>query len=241
MSTDTIKIPCKGSTLIIAHRGLSGIEQQNTNSAFVAAGNRSYFGIEADIHVTKDGRFAVIHDDTTGSVAKKNANVENSTFEELGEIILNNTDSVKRGDLRIPELCEYISICKKYGKVAVLELKNPFTSEDIKNAVSEIKKLDYIDGVIFISFSLANLVELRKLLPNAKIQYLFSKLPEGIFETLKKYRFDADVYYDIATKDFTQKVHSLGLKVNVWTVDKLEIAQQVIANGVDYITTNILE
>ncbi len=31
--------------LMIAHRGLSGIEMENTCSAFVAAGNRTYFGI----------------------------------------------------------------------------------------------------------------------------------------------------------------------------------------------------
>ena len=59
---NTVKFD-KKETKIIAHRGLSGIEKENTNAAFVAAGNRSYFGIETDIHVTKDGRIVVIHDD----------------------------------------------------------------------------------------------------------------------------------------------------------------------------------
>ena len=53
---DTIKIESKG-VKIIAHRGLSGIERENTCSAFVAAANRSYFGIETDIHTTRDGKF----------------------------------------------------------------------------------------------------------------------------------------------------------------------------------------
>ena len=30
-------------TRMIAHRGLSGIERENTCAAFVAAGNRSYY------------------------------------------------------------------------------------------------------------------------------------------------------------------------------------------------------
>lgn len=241
MAADTIKITDKGNVKIIAHRGLSGLERQNTNSAFVAAGNRSYFGIETDIHVTADGEFAVIHDESTGSVAKQDVNVEKSSFKELTDIILNNTDSTVRTDLRIPRLCEYISICKKYGKTAVLELKNPFKRADIEKAVGEIKKLDYIDGVIFISFALENLIVLRELLPGAKIQYLFDRMSEDVFDTLKKYRFDVDVYYDLASREFVDKVHSLGLEVNVWTVDKPEVAQHVIANGVDYITTNILE
>ena len=42
---NTIKIDSKQAKMV-AHRGLSGIERENTNPAFVAAGNRSYFGID---------------------------------------------------------------------------------------------------------------------------------------------------------------------------------------------------
>lgn len=31
---------------IIAHRGVSGLERENTCAAFIAAGNRSYYGME---------------------------------------------------------------------------------------------------------------------------------------------------------------------------------------------------
>ena len=65
---NTIKIS-KGSTKMIAHRGLSGLETENSIQAFIAAGNRSYYGVETDVHVTKDGKFVVIHDDATGRVA----------------------------------------------------------------------------------------------------------------------------------------------------------------------------
>ena len=48
---------------MIAHRGVSGLERENTNAAFVAAGNRSYYGIETDVHRTKDGHYVIFHDD----------------------------------------------------------------------------------------------------------------------------------------------------------------------------------
>ena len=57
---NTVKFDSKKS-LVVAHRGLSGIEVENTNAAFVAAGNRSYFGIETDIYRTSDGHFIVVH------------------------------------------------------------------------------------------------------------------------------------------------------------------------------------
>lgn len=48
---------------MIAHRGVSGLERENTNAAFIAAGNRSYYGIETDVHRTKDGHYVIFHDD----------------------------------------------------------------------------------------------------------------------------------------------------------------------------------
>ncbi len=241
MGIDTIKIQNKGNTKIIAHRGLSGIELQNTNSAFVAAGNRSYFGIEADIHTTTGEDFAVIHDNTTQSVSNTNVNVEKSNYNTLSQIILKNTDRIERIDLRIPSLRQYISICKKYGKFAVLETKNRFKPTDIKKMISQIREFNYIDNVIFISFNLDNLIDLRKLLPKAKIQYLFNKLSQDAIDAVKTYNLDVDVHYDVATKDFINYMHSLGKQVNAWTVDKLEIAEKLINNGIDYITSNILE
>ena len=58
---DTVKIP-KGSVRMVAHQGCHVAEQWNSCPAFVAAGNRSYWGIETDIHVTADGKFVVIHE-----------------------------------------------------------------------------------------------------------------------------------------------------------------------------------
>ena len=54
---NTVKFE-KGQTLVVAHRGLSGIERENTNSAFVAAGNRSYYGIETDVRQSRQHALA---------------------------------------------------------------------------------------------------------------------------------------------------------------------------------------
>ena len=50
---DTVKIN-KHQAKMIAHRGLSGLERENTNVAFVAAGQRTHFGIETDVYRTVD-------------------------------------------------------------------------------------------------------------------------------------------------------------------------------------------
>ena len=57
---------------MVAHRGCSGLEKENTLAAFIAAGNRSYWGVETDVHRTADGEYVVIHDSETGRVAGDN-------------------------------------------------------------------------------------------------------------------------------------------------------------------------
>ena len=136
---DTVKFN-KKDVKIIAHRGLSGIETENTNSAFVAAGNRSYWGIETDIHKTADGVYVVFHDDNTIRMTNKDMVIEKSTYKDLCELTLNDINGKQgRRDLVIPLLGDYICICKKYNKHAVLELKNSFAYEDIKEIVEIIE------------------------------------------------------------------------------------------------------
>lgn len=239
---DTIKIADKKDVKVIAHRGLSGIERENTCSSFVAAANRSYFGIETDIHKTVDGNYVLIHDDTTKRVAIDDMTVENSTFQTLRSLKLTDRDGTRsRGDLCIPTLDEYIGINKKYGKVAVLELKNAFTEAEILDICAKIEALDYMDGVIFISFSYDNLVYLRRKYPEQAAQFLTSKYDESLIDRLKEWNLDLDIRESALTAENVAALKAAGIIINCWTVDTAERAAELIGYGVDMITTNILE
>lgn len=238
---DTIKIQ-HGNTKIIAHRGLSGIECENTCAAFVAAGNRDYFGIETDVHKTADGKYIIIHDDETGRVAAENQNVEKTAFDQLRSIQLLDKDGVPRGDLCLPALSEYLRICKKYKKTAVLELKNPFLKQEVQAIVQIVKETYDMHQLIFISFDYQTLVFLRELEPDAAIQFLcFCEINDELIQKLKKYNFDLDIYFERLNTDAIELLHSRGIKINCWTVDDQTAAERLAAAGVDYITTNILQ
>lgn len=238
---NTIKINHEG-VMMVAHRGVSGLELENTHAAFVAAGNRSYYGIETDVHVTLDGKFICFHDDTTGRVAIDNMVVEETTFDTLRNLILADKDGKKgRNDLRMPTLQEYIQICKKYEKIAVLELKNTFAREDIVKIIDIIRGEEYLDKVTFISFSLDNMIALRELLPDQPLQYLTKEYSEELVETLCKYHLDLDIKFIALNAENIANLHAHGIKVNCWTVNEAEDANRLIADGIDFITTNILE
>ena len=241
---DTIKIN-KGAVKMVAHRGASGLERENTVPAFLAAGNRSYFGVETDIHRTADGKYVVIHDETTSRVTRgaANINVEENPYDAVKDLVLPDKDgTTMRQDIRIPLLAEYIHICKKYGKVCVLELKNAFNKEEIREIVAIIREYNYLDKVIFISFVLTNCLTLRELLPQQPVQWLTSNgLTSELMKTLVEQRLGLDSYYKVLTQEVIDALHAEGLEVNCWTVDDPEWAEKLVAMGVDYITTNILE
>lgn len=226
---------------IIAHRGVSGLERENTCAAFIAAGNRSYFGIETDVHVTKDGKFIVFHDDTTDRLLGIHHVIEETDYETLRSLRLTDLDGTRRGDLVLPSLEEYIRVCKKYGKECVLELKNHFEMKHIREIISIIRSEDWLDHTTFISFDLANCICVRQCLPDQRIQYLVQEVTEEIISQLVQYGFALDADYRTITREQVAACRKAGIAVNVWTVNTVETAEKMLEFGVDYITTNILE
>ncbi len=176
-------------------------------------------------------------------MGKTKVDVAKKTAEQLKNIVLPDLDgSTNREDIRIPFLSDYIKICKKYGKKCVLELKIPFTAEDIKEIVKQIESLLYIENVIFISFFIENCIEVRKLLPDNDIQWLINgKATDEVIKTLVKHKLNLDIYHRSLDKESVDRLHKHGIKVNCWTCDNKDDATKLVDMGVDFITTNILE
>ena len=94
---------------------------------------------------------------------------------------------------------------------------------------------------MFISFGWQNVVEVRKLLPNQKAQFLCCEWKDELVEKLKENNLDLDINYPALTPEIVQKLHENGIKVNCWTADLAQNAEKLVEMGVDYITSNILE
>jgi len=253
---DTIKIN-KRQTQLIAHAG-HGLEMANTCAGFIAAGNRSYAGIETDLQITADMQVVTMHNPSSAGVSPVVISIPDSTLEEVQNLPvydhpffygIENTDmEVRKGstrpDLRIASLEEYIRLCKKYGKIAVPELKGEMTPQAIAVIVDKIRALDYLENTIFISFCWENLVEIRRLVPGQTVQFLTGEnhpFTDEFLDRVAENGFDLDIHIFTTTREVIERIHARGIKVNVWTIDWPDRAEQVAAWGADYITTNILE
>jgi glycerophosphoryl diester phosphodiesterase len=103
--------------LIIAHRGASAYEPENTLRAFQLAIEQGAQMIELDLHTTRDGHVVVIHDETLDHTTNFKGRVDQFTLAE-----------VKRADAgkgeRVPTLDEVLDLTT--GKVRLyLEIKDP--------------------------------------------------------------------------------------------------------------------
>lgn len=228
-------------TKLIAHRGYSRFEKENTLIAFSCAGSiKEFYGIETDVHVTTDNVYITVHDETLTRVSNNTStlNVEQSTFKQVSEEVLADIEGNLRNDLRVPKMIDYFKVCKKYNKVAVCELKQNFNIDQLKEIISIVESVNMLENTIFISFEIENLIKIKQLNPLIKAQFLIGEFKDNLIETLLKYDLDLDIYHKSISKEQVKLCHENNIKVNVWTVDDKEDAIKYATWGIDYITTN---
>ncbi|MBP5408348.1 MAG: hypothetical protein J6Y42_04355 [Bacilli bacterium] len=237
---DVIRIQDKKNTLMVAHRGLSGLERENTIRSFTAACNRSFYGSECDIHLTKDKKFVICHDDHIARVSNYDVKIKDVTLKALRKYRLKEFNQDYDGaDLLVPTLDEYLDLHKKYNKHCIIEIKCEIKPKDVKYLLDRIK--DMYDLIIFIGFDMNNLIKIRKQDKTIPIEFLSSHYDESYIKDLVKYNFGLDIYYKELTKERIEYLHNKGIIVNAWTVNDYNDALNLIDWGIDFITTNILE
>ncbi len=151
---------------------------------------------------------------------------------------------ITRSDLRIASFVEFIRLCKKYGKVAVPEVKGSFSPEEIRIMLDSAREQDYPDQVVFISFDWENLAEICRQAPGQTVQLLTyggMDTSDEFLDRVAAAGFDLDVYLSNVTEEFVARLHQKGIKLNAWTVDFPSDADKFAEWGIDFITSNILE
>ena len=122
---------------MIAHRGLSGLERENTCAAFVAAGNRSYYGIETDIQRTKDGVLVLHHDDTLDRIPHRPGSIKDYTYNELLKMDFGAFKGERFAGEHIVMLNTFLTHFANRGLSLALEIKQQGIEADCLKAVNE--------------------------------------------------------------------------------------------------------
>ena len=159
---------------LIIHRGIVNKQsKENLLKSFKQSFKKGY-GIETDIHVTKDHKFVCFHDFTLKRIFKKKESVKNMEYYKIKKI----SNSSKKP---IPLLKDLLKASKnKYS--LFIEIKPAFSKKLLHKLLKETSKFS---KCVFISFKHENIYNLLKIKSNTKVGLSFSP-PTSVKTIIKK-------------------------------------------------------
>jgi glycerophosphoryl diester phosphodiesterase len=224
---------------ITAHRGASFYEPENTLTSIKKALEIGVDRIEIDIQRTKDSVLIVLHDKTIDRTTNGKGKSKDLNYKELQIYNIIDNDG-KLTELTIPTLEEVLKLVE--GKSTLLiEIKESekYYPNIERQVVDLLNKYKALEWCIIQSFDDNILNTIHKLQPELALHKLCYGWGIKI-KNLKKYEHikEFSSMSSLTTKRFVKRVHGMGKKVNVWTVDAPIKFGKVIEKGVDGVITN---
>lgn len=237
----------KYSILRLAHRGFSGLYPENTILAFKKAIDSGVDFLEMDLHLTKDRKVIVMHDESF----ERTTNGRGWVW----DVDLADTRQLDAGlGEHLPTLKEVIDLVRPTAVRLCLELKfephtlDPLHSEPeaLETAVEVVKILreeNFIDKVVVTSFSQNVLRRAKELEP--RLPAVLDPSPQDGTLTPKQVMAQvvpcANVvayYYPHIDKEFMDEARLAGIQVWAWDPDKPEDIRRVVDLGVNGVMSN---
>ncbi|ROP54830.1 glycerophosphodiester phosphodiesterase family protein [Streptomyces sp. PanSC9] len=215
--------------LTIGHRGVMGVEPENTLRSFVAAQHAGLDLIELDLHLSKDGALVVMHDaevdrttDGTGPIAEK-------TLAELRAL------DAGRGE-RVPVFEEVLDAVSAPLQAEIKDVA-------AARALAEVMhRRDLVGRVEVSSFHDDAVAEIARLVPGVRTALVASRYGPDVVDRAVTVGAGA-VCLNIRrlTLEVVEHARKSGLRIIGWVVNTQEHLRLVRALELDGATTDYPE
>ncbi|MFG2372129.1 glycerophosphodiester phosphodiesterase [Streptomyces sp. NPDC048504] len=215
--------------LTIGHRGVMGLEPENTLRSFVAAEQAGLDVIELDLHLSKDGALVVMHDadvdrttDGTGPIADRT----------LGEL---RTLDAGRGE-RVPTFEEVLDAVKSPVQAEIKDLA-------AARALAEVMhRRNLVERVEVSSFHDEAIAEIARLVPGVRTALIASRFGPDVVERATEAGAET-VCLNIRrlTLEVVEAARKADLRIIGWVVNTQDQLRLVRALGLDGATTDYPE
>ncbi len=232
----------RGRVWVIGHRGAMGHCPENTFVSFERALELGADWIELDVHLTRDGALAVIHDETVDRTTDGHGLVKDHTLAELKKLDAGAWFGREYAGQRIPSLDEVLVWARERNTVVDIEIKNaPSFYEGIEEAVVEsLDRSGMAEQVIVISFDHRSVQRVKALDSRVVTGVLYAARPTDAGVGLAA-AAQADAvlpHWAYVTPEDVRVAHEAGLAVAPWATSDPEVLRSLITAGVDAIGTN---
>jgi glycerophosphoryl diester phosphodiesterase len=212
---------------VLAHRGASRAERENTVEAFHRAREMGSDAVELDVRRSSDGVLVVHH----------NPHVAD------GRIIAQHLAA----DLppHVPTLTAALDACA--GMWVNVEIKNDPHEPDFdpSDAIAD-QTLGVLRGRhdderwLISSFRLDTINRCRALHPGIRTAWLVTEVPDDVISTMVTHGHAAlHPWFATLLRSHIDACHGAGLEVNTWTCDDPQRMSELIEWGIDGICTNV--
>ncbi|MGB9936847.1 MAG: glycerophosphodiester phosphodiesterase [Methanobacterium sp.] len=214
---------------IIAHRGASYFEPENTIRAYKRAIEMGADFVETDVRITQDKELVIMHDADISRTTNGKGLVKNLTLDELKEF------DAGLGE-RIPTLKEVIELVKNKTGL-IVEIKEPGTEGIIMDKLDESN----LEKTILASFYHKTIKNIKNSTSDINTGIIFVGEPVDV----AKLAADASANvifpsYRYMTEELVKDAQKHNLIVYPWAIDEEKIFNKFIKMGVDGIITNKL-
>jgi glycerophosphoryl diester phosphodiesterase len=209
--------------LTVGHRGLMGVEPENTLRSFRRAAREGVDVIELDLHLSKDHRLVVMHDAAVDRTTDGSGRVGDLTHAELLGLDAG--------------LGEHVPVFEEVTEAVGLPLQAEIKDRAAARVLAEaIDELGLHQRVRVISFHDAALREVRSLLPDIPIALVTGGSTATAPERARELGADmVSCEFPELTAEVVDRCHAAGIQVISWTVNtpaELARARELRLDGI---------
>ncbi|WP_327170476.1 glycerophosphodiester phosphodiesterase family protein [Streptomyces sp. NBC_01336] len=217
------------SFLTIGHRGVMGVEPENTLRSFIHAEEAGMDLIELDLHLSKDGALAVMHDAEVDRTTDGKGPIADKTLSELREL------DAGQGE-RVPVFEEVLDAVRSPLQAEIKDVAAARTLAEV------MRRHDLVDRVEVISFHDEAIAEIAQLVPGVRTALVASRWGNDVVDRAKAVgatRLVLNVRR--ITLELVERAHSEGLTVVGWVVNTQDHLRLARGLGLDGATTDFPE
>ncbi|MEV6006740.1 glycerophosphodiester phosphodiesterase family protein [Streptomyces sp. NPDC051976] len=215
------------SFLTVGHRGVMGVEPENTLRSFRAAQAAGLDQIELDLHLSKDGALVVMHDEDVDRTTDGAGLIRDLTLAEI------RTLDAGLGE-RVPVFEEVLDAVSRPIQA---EIKDVAAARVLADTLRERGETERVSVLSFHDEALA---EIRELLPDVRTVLVASDLgPEIVTRAQAVGARLVSLELRQLNLDVVSRCQAAGIAVMAWTVNTAQDWALARALGLDGAATDL--
>lgn len=229
---------------VMAHRGFSSQAPENTLASFKKAVDYGCPWVELDVQLTADNVPVVIHDQELERCTSGKGKVGDYTLTEIKQFSAGNWFDPNFSQETIPTLEAVLNLAKSTNTCVNIELK-PYPGDDEYLLCQQVAKcinsvgID-ADQLLFSSFSVSALQQIKKVLPEIRRGLLWEEMPDDAFHILNDLEaFSVHCDYRHLNENQARAIKKHGYDIYCYTPNNPMDVQSFWIWGVDMMITDM--